>query len=109
MSGRSELRRINNVIHELGHAFNKRLDRVPESAVAAKMGLMQRPAGFYGYPGNMTWVQSPKITGSEIFADQFIGWVYGKWANDDIGNARAELMTNMVEEAQWVSTAASMP
>ena len=28
----------------------------------------------------------------EIFADMFIGWVYGKWEDSDLGDARSTFM-----------------
>ena len=107
ISPRSDLRRINNVIHELGHAFNRRLNRAPEDALS--IDLLTRPEGFYGKPGNYTWVQSPYVTPSEIFADQFIGWIYGLWANDELGPKRADSMNKMNGNAGWVSQSAALP
>ncbi len=98
------LRKINNVIHELGHAFNVRLGRTPENALTTN--LLQRPAGFYGSANSFTWVQSPQVTRSEIFADMFIGWSYGLWGNDVLGPKRAEFMTAMYG---WVAQASVLP
>jgi RHS repeat-associated protein len=109
MSSISGLRRINNVIHELGHAFNVRIGRIPENAVSAVPDLKKRPDGFFGYPGAYTWVQSPDTSPSEIFADQFIGWVYGLWGSDSIGPIRAEFMNQMNGINGWVSLAGYLP
>ncbi len=107
ISPRSDLRRINNVIHELGHAFNRRLNRAPEDAMT--LNLIKRPDGFFGTPGNFTWVQSSIISPSEIYADQFIGWIYGLWATDDLGPVRSEFMNRMNGNAGWVSQSAALP
>jgi hypothetical protein len=104
------LRNINNVIHELGHALNLRLGRAPENALAVRADLLVNGAGFYGYPGNITWEQSTGTNGSETFADQFLGWVYGKWnENDYLGPVRAEFMNQMNGANGWVIQAAGLP
>jgi RHS repeat-associated protein len=109
------LRKINNVIHELGHAFNDRLGGYPAFAVSKytvsingedwemnsrintpdKFGLVRY--GFYEdaeRSGTRTWVQSGQVDpgGSEVFADMFLGWVYNKWAMNVYGNERARFM-----------------
>jgi RHS repeat-associated protein len=76
----------------------------------ASMGDLQvNGAGFYGYPGNVTWEQSPGIDGSETFADQFLGWSYGRWAADPLGPVRADFMMQMNGANGWVSQAAALP
>jgi RHS repeat-associated protein len=109
MSSISALRRINNVIHELGHAFNKRIGSDPESALNVRSDLLVRPEGFYGIRGQFTYVQSSRVTPSEIFADQFIAWVYGLWGGDGLGPVRAEFMTQMNGTNGWISQAAGLP
>jgi RHS repeat-associated protein len=103
------LRQINNVIHELGHAFNIRLGRAPENALNLKEDLLVRDEGFYGPDGNITWQQSRGTGASEIFADQFLGWVYGLWGPDDLGPLRAEFMEQMNGPNGWVATASGLP
>ena len=91
---------INNVIHELGHAFSSVLGQSPEKAVPSdynykggKYNLIG-PGGFAFPP--YRWVQHDVNTQQERFADMFLGWAYGIWANDDIGGARGDFMdTNM--------------
>jgi RHS repeat-associated protein len=109
MSRISGLRRVNNVIHELGHAFNIRLGRVPEDALEVQNNLVTRPEGFYGIPRQFVWVQSSIISESEIFADQFIGWVYGLWGSDEYGPLRADFMTSMDGSDGWVDQAVQLP
>jgi hypothetical protein len=103
------LRNINNIIHELGHALNIRLGRGPENALAVRQDLLVNGAGFYGYPGNITWEQSTGTTASETFADQFLGWVYGAWGDDDLGPVRAEFMNQMNGANGWIAQAAGLP
>ena len=103
------LRNINNVIHELGHAFNIRLDRSPENALATREDLLVRDEGFFGAAGNITWQQSRSTVPSEIFADQFLGWTYGKWGSDFRGPLRAEFMNQMNGSNGWVAQAAGLP
>ena len=103
------LRNINNVIHELGHAFNIRLGRGPENALAVRQDLLVNGAGFFGYPNNRTWEASSGMNGTETFADQFLGWVYGKWGADPLGVVRAEFMTGMNGENGWVVQAGGRP
>jgi hypothetical protein len=97
-------RKLNNVIHELGHAFsNGRLGGIPNTAVkdystyiyGKLWNMMSRPEGFYqnGDQGEKsTWQQSTQVTDSEVFADMFLGWVANRWDDDDYGRARAKFM-----------------
>jgi hypothetical protein len=121
------IRKINNMIHEFGHAFNLRAGRKPQSAVASYseeiyvdgkaylFKMNERPDGFYtDEHGSMTWVQSIQDAttgeaspGSEVFADMFLGWVYGKWASDPYGDARSRFMNGRM--SGWVRTAISKP
>ncbi|MCI0553338.1 MAG: RHS repeat-associated core domain-containing protein, partial [Anaerolineae bacterium] len=104
------LRNVNNVIHELGHAFNLRLGRTPENALAVNQDLLRNEVGFYGDPSNRTWEASSGTNGSETFADQFLGWVYGKWDSyDGFGPARAGFMNQMNGANGWVAQAAGLP
>jgi hypothetical protein len=103
------LRQINNVIHELGHAINIRMGRTPENALNQEGDLLVRDSGFYGPARNMTWQQSRGTGASEIFADQFIGWVYGLWGSDYRGPLRAEFMNQMNGSNGWLAQAAGLP
>ena len=114
------VRKTNNIIHELGHAFNQRAGQAPQNSVAnyseslmvdgttELFKMTSRPKGFYSIgPGTMTWVQSSEVNGSEVFADMFIGWVYNKWASDPYRNARARFMNNGMPG--WVASAIGKP
>lgn len=87
----------NNFVHELGHAFADNWwykDPVTgeyKYRQGGPLGLNQIPSSllnesiFYPSPNSAdeTWRQHPgNWTASEIFADMFLGWVYGTWAND---------------------------
>jgi RHS repeat-associated protein len=112
MSGvETPLRNINNVIHELGHALNLRLGRTPENVLAVDYAeLLRNEVGFYGNPSNRTWEASSGTNGSETFADQFLGWVYGLWdGNDVFGPQRAGFMNQMNGASGWVAQAAGLP
>ncbi len=105
------LRKVNNVIHELGHAFNSRIGGAGAIAVNAAITTKdlpeKRPYGFYeaGSDGDliMTWIQSPTNSGTEIFADQFLGWVRGKWADDAFGHQRRDFMNTKMPN--WIQQA----
>ena len=105
------LRNINNIIHELGHAFNLRLGRTPENVLSVDYAeLLRNEVGFYGNPSNRTWEASSGTNGSETFADQFLGWVYGLWdENDTFGPERASSMNQMNGGNGWASQAARLP
>jgi hypothetical protein len=105
-------RRVNNVVHELGHAFNSRTGGISAILVnnthvpidGEEWRLVEKPLGFYDtQDGEMTWMQSQVETGSETFADMFLGWVYTKWAADDYGDARARFMNEHM--LQWIRQA----
>ncbi len=115
-----QLRKVNNVIHELGHAFNVRLGRIPENSVHAysiRIGgelwqLDQKDSkeegqGFYFGDilkyGTMTWIQSIQTSPSEVFADMFIGWVYNKWEDSPQGEARKKFMNEYMRS--WIRKA----
>ncbi|MBM3153514.1 MAG: hypothetical protein FJZ96_15125 [Chloroflexi bacterium] len=80
----------NNVVHELGHLFNRVMDDVPYNSMNAALSgnvALQRPdttlpRGFAsaGFP----WQQSTRDIDRywEIFADQFLGWVFDTWETD---------------------------
>lgn len=107
------LRWVNNVIHELGHAFNVRMGQVPSDTLKTQSpDLITRPAGFFILPngGTITYMQSPKSNASEIFADQFLGWVTGAWAPDVDGLARARFMTTWMNgPTGWVNQSCTLP
>lgn len=67
--------------------------------------LLFRDNGFYDgfYAGPYDGQLSTYRTGSEIFADMFLGWVLGKWGDNDRGNDRNEVMTT--EMGSWITEA----
>jgi hypothetical protein len=91
---------VNNVVHELGHAFAKRTYDPSGPLFNLPSGLVNNNDGFYLYPepdgASLTWRQHPypcysgpnPYCGSEDFADMFLGWTYGKWGNDALGVGR---------------------
>jgi RHS repeat-associated protein len=110
IDGTQYLRNINNVIHELGHGFNSRLDFIPSTELTSytaniegtSWSLLDRTHGFYLYP-QFIYVQSRINTGSEIFADMFIGWVNDKWEPDAYGIARKNFMEERM--TGWIRNA----
>ena len=94
----SLLRRVNNVIHELGHAFdwlvagNRGTSLMPRNVLdryARTNDFPRRTApyseddtNYYGLAGPINqrvWHQSTLNTWGEEFADSFLGWVQGSW------------------------------
>jgi RHS repeat-associated protein len=105
------LRNVNNVIHELGHGFNSRIDSIPANALAGYVvnikgkdyPLVQKDRGFYKYPPEKIYVQNIAPNGSETFADMYLGWVSNVWAFNPYGDARRDFMeSNMTS---WIHIA----
>jgi hypothetical protein len=78
---RVEDSRQNNIVHELGHAFNRGRCRGPENRLPAAL-YGNRYAFLHDNKGVM-WQASPNRldSASEGFADMFLAWTYGVWAN----------------------------
>jgi len=107
---------VNNVVHELGHAFAKRWYS-PDGTYDPLGPLANLPSvlvnnneGFYPSPGAaaLTWRQHPypcvatpnPYCGSEEYADMFLGWTYGMWADNRMGEKRADFMNQYM--GPWV-------
>ncbi|MBI5823368.1 MAG: RHS repeat-associated core domain-containing protein [Chloroflexi bacterium] len=106
------LRARNNVIHELGHAFNWAMNQTPELRLTNDMGfdelLLRDPdsnsySGFASRNNERTWVQNPATTASEVFADQFLGWTMNKWQTD-AGNRYGKWTVQSATRANWMTT-----
>ena len=106
---------VNNVVHELGHAFallwahNGGYDNSGPYGTGIIPGELVDNDGFYLYPGpegaSLTWRQHPCIAGDdncshEVFADMFLGWTYGAWANNREGQERSNFM--MQHMPAWI-------
>ena len=120
----------NNVVHELGHAFDILVSRLPSGSLGdyqlqhsdfPNRSDFPNPVPKYwvgdysGFASRMnvfTWQQSYALAGSAIeeFADQFLGWIYDKWETDedgaitDDGEARSDFMKKYMPG--WINTAA---
>lgn len=100
------LRNRNNVVHELGHAFGSH-----------NRGLGLLVGGWEGFAPPSTpdtkrvdWRMHPCAAGedicpSETFADMFLGWTFGMWADTDMGGVRADFMNKNMPS--WVCAAAN--
>lgn len=83
----------NLIVHELGHVFDWNLKyHLPKKMLSNE--------GFHPPPpqASMTWRQHPCTSNDyacsrETFADMFLGWVYDKWADDELGHNRAQFMS----------------
>jgi RHS repeat-associated protein len=60
------------IVHELGHSF----DKISGMSSNMPSGIVNRD-GFYGEA--FQWQLSDQDLYTEIYADVFVGWVYGKW------------------------------
>jgi RHS repeat-associated protein len=63
------------IVHELGHGFAQAGHVRGFDWVYA--GVPENRSGYYG--PNYSWQLSTDMAASEIYADMFLGWVYGKW------------------------------
>ena len=86
------------IVHELGHAFENAVAdngfTKPRWSLPANV---QNREGFYGPP--LSWQLSIDMGNGEIFADMFIGWVYGKW-----GMRGGRLTVPARKKARFMST-----
>lgn len=97
----------NHVVHELGHAISPALGGRPYEAMKEALqdpnSLLHRPStstknGFAsaGFPWQQAVVNVDQYY--EIWADQFVGWVFNTWESSPRGQARSDWMiSNMAE------------
>ena len=124
----SQIRSRNNVVHELGHAFDHKLGEIPRSTLEAtwsgvgwggecfyqanfpRRGVTKGPYyGFASQIGVLDWQMNSSNSPGEEFADMFLGWVYNKWEAGTVGNrwsdeghARSEWMD--LHMRGWLTT-----
>ena len=75
----------NNVVHELGHAFNVAHGRHPQNFAGRYLGInakLLRPFD------TCQWQLRSADNASEMFADMFIAWTYNAWNTYTDENAR---------------------
>jgi RHS repeat-associated protein len=81
----NELRRQNNIVHEFGHLFNSVAENFPYIDVSSEWGLLKRGSNLeesYGFASPLKeriWIQNKANVYYEVFADQFLGWVFNQW------------------------------
>ncbi|HWR64713.1 MAG TPA: RHS repeat-associated core domain-containing protein [Bellilinea sp.] len=93
------------IAHELGHAFNNATNKLAQNVPSNLI----RPMGengvidwgnirsdFYGYADGFDDWQFGYSghSGSEEFADMFVGWIYGTWGTTDMATDRSQFMTS---------------
>ncbi|WKZ53206.1 MAG: RHS repeat-associated core domain-containing protein [Anaerolineales bacterium] len=107
------MRSVNNVVHELGHAFNHANGWDPVNRLSNSMSTnswLERGSnqgysyGFASTGDKGTWVQNPSTATSEVFADQFLGWVFNQWER----TASGDLSAQASERASWMDTNMSL-
>ncbi|TFH34800.1 MAG: hypothetical protein E4G99_08745 [Anaerolineales bacterium] len=109
---------VNNVVHELGHAFANLWWTVdPETGAVEysedgpyhQLGLREHDYLLTndGFQKGMNaaenlWRQHPENipTPNEVFADMFLGWVYDQWLDDQNGERRQDYMGENMES--WI-------
>ncbi|MBM3152745.1 MAG: hypothetical protein FJZ96_11200 [Chloroflexi bacterium] len=109
---------INNVVHELGHLFDAVNNTTPRSDLNNAIrdnqdatpevlddldDWLRRPdtAGYYGFASRrFPWQQATVNVGEsyEIFADQFLAWVFDAWETDING----ELTESAQARSTWM-------
>jgi hypothetical protein len=111
----------NNFVHELGHLYNRTAGNLPylvmgrdldkDALLTEDCQLLSRKntARAYGFASAKVPWQIATVSVNEkheIFADQFLGWVYGRWEEEtpgtltDRGQARSDWMENHMN--QWL-------
>ncbi|NOH04308.1 MAG: hypothetical protein HND47_21210 [Chloroflexi bacterium] len=114
---------INNIVHELGHAFASKWwykdkssgdilynPNGPYGTLAPIPAEYQNNEGFHPAPdgAERMWRQHPCAAGesdcqNETYADMFLGWTFDKWADNSTGQWRNNYMTTYM--VYWVSEA----
>jgi hypothetical protein len=83
--------------HQLGHSFDWANDgwgvRDIKDNLGAR-GLLHRDSGFAG-PLNK-WQFSDRLSSGEIFADMFVGWIYGAWPSSPDADRSREYYMRMM-------------
>ncbi|MDH5508415.1 MAG: RHS repeat-associated core domain-containing protein [Anaerolineae bacterium] len=126
------------LVHEFGHAFNSRLCDVqgPDDAcynTSSKYGAyndmqgnnLSRPSyeqkdeygnvtGYWGFAGGQAdwqFTVTNYTDSGEIWADMFLGWVYGKWGDNYMGRHRRDYMNDAMGNAEegYLSIVISAP
>ena len=114
----SELRRVNHIVHELGHVFHwamvfhgiennpydllgrtqKNDPTFPDRLIPpVGKGVVGPHYGFASPQKVYTWQQNPSERKNEEFADQFLGWTFGEWHRDEFG-----LTTSGRRRSDWM-------
>ncbi|MBM3153186.1 MAG: hypothetical protein FJZ96_13450 [Chloroflexi bacterium] len=107
----------NNIVHELGHAFNASMGGAPANQLGVDMGanaMLRRWADkrrYFGFGSTyhsrpLEWQMSVNPdddpdyveSASEIFADMFLGWVFNTWYS---GESPEEIIPRN-ERVQWM-------
>jgi hypothetical protein len=95
----------NLVVHELGHMFSYIwLSDSLDNPVNRFSGKLVTEYGWPEYPpgARRMWRQHPSsppddpISRGEVFADMFLGWVFGEFANDPVGAQRHQEMNKIM-------------
>ncbi len=122
---------MNNVVHELGHAFNNRLGKLPENLLSATQETAWSPCyipnfpnrldlgenedtgpnyGFASEQGVLMWQMNSGGSPSEEFADMFLGWTFDRWQAPpsstnlpDHGKMRADWMDKYMPYFIWLA------
>jgi hypothetical protein len=113
----SVLRRVNNVVHELGHAFRsamlglgidpyqtlektQTLDPNFPNRVNLPEGQDLGPNyGFASQQGVLTWQQNGSGTPNEEFADMFLGWTFNTWETE-----RNRFTRDALARSRWMDS-----
>jgi RHS repeat-associated protein len=120
-------RAINNIVHELGHAFDWAVyealgdDFMPRLLIDNYWSAFRRPDEYfskdyryYGLAGpreQTLWHQNGIGAPHEEFADTFLGWVFGAWESDPSGKYSAAAIGRIrfmnLWTPLWVNVAAT--
>jgi hypothetical protein len=104
---------VNNVVHELGHAFANLWwgsDEGPYDDLGDPDNAHLINNDGFQYPpaeAKNMWRQHPEKYASpnEVFADMFLGWVYSEWPKETGGDDRRDYMDENMPE--WLGDAVS--
>lgn len=94
----------NNVVHELGHAFNSEIVTASDGDIDPYDNLtvaLSEGGELYDYPrrGGMEdypWQQSDRNEEGEVFADYFLNWTYNSFLGNDAGIAQYNWMSGQM-------------
>jgi len=89
----------NNIVHEMGHAFND--DHDPAPAASLPSNYKNDRSLFLHDNSTVMWQANTLNTNSETFADMFVAYTYGVWGDWNSLNSQTILQAHNQDATTW--------